>query len=86
MKGSGADETIEKAAILYYTFEGDKLSGEELKNSMFAYAFSIKHNDGLNKAIYGKKFKEIWSEKSNLQQVSEIEKLRQNIANSLNNQ
>jgi lipid-binding SYLF domain-containing protein len=81
VKGKGAELTIEKAAILYYTFEEDKLSGEELKNTIISDAFAIKHDNELNKAIFGKKFKAILSENFNSQSLSIIEKFRQTIAN-----
>lgn len=82
VKGKGSELTIEKAAILYYTFEENKLSGEELKSTHFSDAFAFKHNEDMNRAIFGKKFKAILSANSNSPKIPEVERFRQAIAES----
>lgn len=59
VKGSGADQIIENAWVIYYTFEDDKLSGEEFPDSLIGNLFLLSHDNAMNKAIYGKKFKQI---------------------------
>lgn len=82
VKGKVSDLTIEKAAILYYTFEDNKLSGDELKNTKIGDNLRILHDDELNKLIYGKKYKAILSEQPNSPKILELEKLRQMISDS----
>jgi lipid-binding SYLF domain-containing protein len=59
--GKGADEVENTASVIYYSFEGQKLSGEEFPNSSMGSSMRMSHDDGLNKKIFGKKFKEIRS-------------------------
>lgn len=59
VKGSGADQIIENAWVIYYTFKDDKLSGEEFPDSLIGNLFLMSHDNAMNKAIYGKKFKRI---------------------------
>jgi lipid-binding SYLF domain-containing protein len=57
--GSGSDSIINEASVIYYTFQANKLSGEEFPVDVWSNGLRIDHDDAMNKSIYKKKFKDI---------------------------
>lgn len=82
--GKGADLVLEKGAIIYYTFENGKLSGEELReNNLFSNVI-LGLDNNLNKALYNKKAQTILAEtQSDAKAPAAVEDFRQTVINLL---
>lgn len=75
--GKGADKTLEKANLVYYTFDKGQLVDTNLSNDSFFKAFGILHDNNLNKAIFGMKTKVLFAAPEERVKVpTEIEKFR----------
>lgn len=82
--GRTAELALDKASIIYYTFEDGKLSGEELQGNNFTNAVVIGLDNNLNKKVYNKKAQVILKEQVNsLQTLPPIESFRQTITDLL---
>jgi lipid-binding SYLF domain-containing protein len=61
VNGNGAEFVGSNASVIYYSFESQKLSGEEFPNTGIGSALRISHDNDLNKRIFGKKFEQVRS-------------------------
>jgi lipid-binding SYLF domain-containing protein len=61
VNGKGADLVESTASVIYYSFEGQKLSGEEFPNTRLGSALRLSHDNDMNKKVFGKKFDQIRS-------------------------
>jgi lipid-binding SYLF domain-containing protein len=59
VNGKGADLVESTASVIYYSFEGRKLSGEEFPNTRLGSALRLSHDNDMNKKVFGKKFDQI---------------------------
>lgn len=59
VKGKGTDEILEKAWVIYYTFQDAKLSGIEFHNNKFSSSTLIQQDDDNNRAIYKRSFQDM---------------------------
>ena len=62
--GKGAEAVESNASVIYYSFEGEKLSGEEFPNSKFGSTIGFSHENGLNRNIFGTNFEQLRSSPS----------------------
>lgn len=75
--GKGADETMKTANVIYYAFNQGKLIDTGLSNDSFFKMVAILHDNNMNKAIFGKKTKQLFAEpESNLKIPEKIENYR----------
>ena len=75
--GEGTDRTIEQASLIYYTFAKGQLVDTNLSNNAFFKAFSIFHDNNMNKSIFRMKTKALFAAPEESVKVpSEIEKFR----------
>ena len=82
--GKGAELALEKASVLYYTFEDGKLSGVEVEGNNFVNAVHIGLDNNLNKALYDKKAQTILKEnQDDLKAPPTVENFRQAITELL---
>ena len=84
IKGVGADLVLERASLIYYTFQNGKLSGIEFQDNDFFNGIIIKHDNKLNQAIYKKKGETILSQsQNNLTVPDSVNLFRQAIVDNL---
>lgn len=82
--GKGAELALQKASILYYTFEDGKLSGEEVEGNSFINNVIIGLDNNLNKSLYNKTAQIILKENLNdLKTPATVENFRQTISDML---
>lgn len=78
--GKAADLALEKASVIYYTFEGGKLSGEELGGNRSFNTVVVGLDNNLNKKLYNKKAQILLKEETAaVQALPSIESFRQAI-------
>jgi lipid-binding SYLF domain-containing protein len=77
IKGDGAEETMERANIIYYTFDNGQLVDANLSDDTFFKSFAILHDNNMNKAIFSLKTKLLFAApETSLKIPGEIEKFR----------
>lgn len=78
--GSGAETALDKASVIYYTFEDGKLSGEEIQSNNFLNTVLIGLDNNLNKKLYDKKAQILLKEETTaLPALPPIESFRQTL-------
>lgn len=84
VKGAGAEAVVQKASIIYYTFENGQLSGQYFHNDGFFNSVALTLDNDLNKIVYGKNAKQILTQNLNdTIAPSAAENFRQTIINNL---